>query len=187
MICYKFKPDKPQHVNFGNLKALRISKEKSAQPDKQRSIIYPKGVVAVVKKSAVQGHTESSEFYLIGLKEDINNLESKIKVLLFTHDPLLPLQFLAADKLLTIDAVNILEILQDDLEYEEDLIVLNKEKYYCLLSLCFDSGDIGMALEENEAVIELETLVEKESDQPTLPCRVQRSRKRKSRTDFCYY
>ena len=108
-------------------------------------------------------------------------------MLLFTHDPLLPLQFLAADKLLTIDAVNILEILQDDLGYEEDLIVLNKEKYYCLLSLCFDSRDIGTALEENEEVIELETLVEKELDQPTLPCRVQRSRKRKSRTDFCYY
>ena len=35
MICYKFKPDEPQHVDFGNLKALRISKEKSAQPDKQ--------------------------------------------------------------------------------------------------------------------------------------------------------
>ena len=68
----------------------------------------------------------------------------------------------------------VLEILQDDLEYEEDLIVLNEEKYYCLLSLCFDSGDIGTALEENEAAIELETLVEKESDQPTLPCRVQR-------------
>ena len=41
------------------------------------------------------------------------------------QDPLLLLQFLAADKLLTIDAVNILEILQDDLEYEEDLTVLN--------------------------------------------------------------
>ena len=26
MICYKFKPDEPQHVDFGNLKALRISK-----------------------------------------------------------------------------------------------------------------------------------------------------------------
>ena len=98
---------------------------------------------------------------MIRLKEDINNLESKIKVLLFTHDPLLPLQFLAANRLLTIDAVNILEILQDDLEYEEDLIVLNKKKYYYLLSLCFDSGDIGTALEENEEVIELETLVEK--------------------------
>ena len=95
-------------------------------------------------------------------------------MLLFTQDPLLPLQFLAADKLLTIDAVNILEILQDGLEYEQDLIVLNEEKYCCLLSLCFDSGDIGTALEENEAAIELETLVEKESDQPTLPCRVQR-------------
>ena len=94
---------------------------------------------------------------------------------------------MAADKLLTIDAVNILEILQDDLEYEDDLIVLNKEKYYCLLSLCFDSGDIGTALEENEEVIELETLVEKESDQPTLTFRVQRLRKRKSRSDFCYY
>ena len=83
---------------------------------------------------------------------------------------------MAADKLLTIEAVNILEILQDDLEYEDNLIVLNKEKYYCLLlSFCFDSGDIGTALEENEEVIELETLVEKESDQPTLPCRVQRS------------
>ena len=55
MICYKFKPDEPQHVDFGNLKALRISKEKSAQPDKQRSIIYRKGAVAVVKKSAVRG------------------------------------------------------------------------------------------------------------------------------------
>ena len=50
-------------------------------------------------------------------------------MLLFRQDPLLPLQFLAADKLLTIDVVNILEILQDDLEYEEDLIVLNEEKY----------------------------------------------------------
>ena len=78
---------------------------------------------------------------------------------MFTQDPLLPLQFLAADKLLTIDAVNILEIL--DLEYEEDLIVLNEEIYYCLLSLCFDNGDIGTALEENEEAIELETLVEK--------------------------
>ena len=48
-------------------------------------------------------------------------------MLLFTQDPLLPFQFLAADKLLTIDAVSILEILQDDLEYEEDLIVLNEE------------------------------------------------------------
>ena len=48
-------------------------------------------------------------------------------MLLFTQDPLLPFQFLAADKLLTIDAVNILEILQDDLEYEEDLTVLNEE------------------------------------------------------------
>ena len=64
---------------------------------------------------------------MIRLKEDINNLESKAKVLLFTQDPLLPFQFLAADKLLTIDAVNILEILQDDLEYEEGLIVLNEE------------------------------------------------------------
>ena len=36
------------------------------------------------------------------------------------QDPLLPFQFLAADKLLTTDAVNILEILHDDLEYEED-------------------------------------------------------------------
>ena len=48
-------------------------------------------------------------------------------MLLFTQDPLLPFQFLAADKLLTIDTVNNLEILQDDLEYEEDLIVLNEE------------------------------------------------------------
>ena len=48
-------------------------------------------------------------------------------MLLFTQDPLLALQFLAADQLLTFDAVNILEILQDDLEYEEDLIVLNEE------------------------------------------------------------
>ena len=103
------------------------------------------------------------------------------------QDPLLPLQFLAADKLLTIDAVNILEILQDDLEYEKDLIVLNEEKYHCLLSLCFDSGDIGTVLEEIEEAIELETLVEKKSDQPTLPCCVQRSRKRKSMTDFYYY
>ena len=109
MIYYKFKPDEPQHVDFSNLKALRISKEKSAQPDKQRSIIYPKGAVAVVKKSAaVQGHTEPSEFYLTRLKEGVNNLEFKAKVLLFTQDPLLLLQFLAADKLLTIDAVNIL-------------------------------------------------------------------------------
>ena len=48
-------------------------------------------------------------------------------MLLFTQDPLLPFQFLVADKLLTIDAVNILKIIQDDLEYEEDLIVLNEE------------------------------------------------------------
>ena len=54
------------------------------------------------------------------------------------------------------------------MEYEEDLIVLNEEKYNCLLSLCFDSGDIGTALEKNEEAIELETLVKKESDQPTL-------------------
>ena len=51
-------------------------------------------------------------------------------MLLFTQDPLLPFQFLAADKLLTIDTVNILEILQDDLEYEEDLIVLNEENTF---------------------------------------------------------
>ena len=46
--------------------------------------------------------------------------------------PLLLLPFLAADKLLTIDAVNILEILQDDVEYKKRLDcikswVLNEE------------------------------------------------------------
>ena len=42
MICYKFKPDEPQHVDFGNLKALRISKESLPNQINSEALFIPK-------------------------------------------------------------------------------------------------------------------------------------------------
>ena len=42
MICYKFKPDEPQHVDFGNLKALRTSKRSLPNQINSEALFIPK-------------------------------------------------------------------------------------------------------------------------------------------------
>ena len=42
MICYKFKPDEPQHIDFGNLKALRISKNSLPNQINSEALFIPK-------------------------------------------------------------------------------------------------------------------------------------------------
>ena len=82
-----------------------------------------------------------------------NLLESKTQVIPFTQDPLLPLQFLTA----TVETFVIIDVgnLMDNFESEEDLIILSEEKYYCLLSFCFDGGDLGTAMEKNDEILRL--------------------------------